>query len=134
MRKLIFISLLLFISIFVSAEDWYVSTTGNDGDTGADITHPWKTWHYAFNNTPPSDTCYFRGGVYPAYNTSIGVRLRSSAHDGTRTHPTCFFAYPADWAAGNYPVLDCQIIQNIPGSGEPNQFGIELARCSNFYI
>lgn len=125
-----FIILFLFITVSCFGVDWYVSPTGSDAATGADISHPWLTWHYAFNHTPASDTCYFRGGIYPPYSTSIGVELISPSNSGTRTHPTCLFAYPADFAAGNYPVLDCQTMTKTI-----NQIGIFIAgSVYNFHL
>jgi hypothetical protein len=127
MKKLIFLPF-LFLSVSLFGTIHYVSTTGTDSGNALTIGTAWRTWHYAFNNTPPSDTCYFRGGVYPAYSTSIGVQLHDNSQDGTYSHPTCFFAYPADWAAGNYPVLDCQSMT------QSNNMGLSLMDCHNLYI
>ena len=126
MRK-VFVALFLLITSISSAKTYYVSTNGKDSNPGT-ISQPWLTWHYAFNHTTPSDTCYFRGGIYPAYSTSIGVELKTTSANGTHSKPTCFFAYPADWAAGNYPVLDCQIMNNAENNA------VEISRASNIHI
>ena len=95
----IFIALFLIINSLVSAETYYVSTTGSNGTypTRGTIANPWRTWQYAFDNTPSGDTCYFRGGVY-VNSTEISF----DGNDGTYSHPTCFFNYP-----GEEPILDC---------------------------
>jgi hypothetical protein len=81
------------------------------------------TWHYAFNHTSPSDTCYFRGGIYPPYSTSVGAELMDNSQDGTYSHPTCFFNYP-----GEVPVLDCYAMTS------KNNYGIELSDCHHIYM
>ncbi|MCJ7448036.1 MAG: Ig-like domain-containing protein [Bacteroidales bacterium] len=130
--KRLLIVLFLIISSLVSARTYYVSPNGTDGPypTRGTFENPWKSWHYAFNNTTRGDTCYFRGGVYPAYSTSIGAKINTTAVDGYIDNPTCFFAYPDDFAAGNYPVLDCYIRNTT------NWFniGVELSRCSHIYF
>jgi len=129
MRLLGFL-LFLVISQLAYSTKYYVASNGTDGsypDRGT-FEKPWKTWHYAFNNVTPSDTVYFRGGVYDAYSTSIGAQLVKKSVSGTKTSPTCFFAYPDDWAAGNYPILDCQKMYGWP------RYGIEIASVENVHI
>ena len=114
----------------MSGTIYYCSPTGNDASvTPTNIATPWRTWHYAFNNVTPGDTVYFRGGVYPAYSTSIGAWITDTDVDGTHDNPTCFFAYPADWAAGNYPIMDCDIMTN-----SVRNYGVQLSYCSNIYF
>ncbi len=133
MRK-IFIILLCLLSIQLSATIYYVSPTGNDASADpTNIATPWRTWNYAFNHTTSSDTCYFRGGVYTGmYSASYGVLVNSASMNGTYSNPTCFFAYPADWAAGNYPVLDCQSLTTLSASNLC--VGILVSHCSNIYF
>jgi uncharacterized protein YjdB len=121
--KKVLIILFLIISSLASAKTFYVSITGNDNNPGT-LTQPWLTWHYAFNHTPASDTCYFRGGVYPPISSTRGASLGSQVSNGTRTHPTCFFNYP-----GEVPELDCITIASAP-----NQAGIILFDCDNLYF
>lgn len=121
--KSVSIVLFLVITSLASAKTYYISTTGNDSNPGT-FSRPWLTWHYAFNHTPSGDTCYFRGGIFRAYSTSIGASLYSSAHNGTYSHPTCFFNYP-----GEVPVLDCSRVAT-----SPNQIGIGISKCSNIYF
>jgi uncharacterized repeat protein (TIGR02059 family) len=100
---------------------YYVSTTGSDSNPGT-FSQPWLTWHYAFNHTPSSDTCYFRGGTY---TSSTGVDLSSGANNGTHAHPTCFFNYP-----GEVSVLDCA---TNPGNGSVT-IGMNFVQSKNIYI
>jgi hypothetical protein len=128
MRNIIFI-LFCFLSAPLNAIIYYCSPIGNDASADpTNIVTPWKTWHYAFNNVTPTDTVYFRGGVYPAYSTSIGAIIATTAVDGTYSQPTCFFAYPADFAAKNYPILDCQTMTNV------NNYGVAISRASHIYF
>jgi uncharacterized repeat protein (TIGR02059 family) len=126
--KGLFIALFLIINSLVSAKTYYVSTTGKDSNPGT-FSQPWHTWNYAFNNTTPGDTCYFRGGVYTdMYNASYGVYLNTESRNGTYSQPTSYFAYPEDWAAENYPVLDCQSL-----SGQYRS-AILIAKASHLFI
>ena len=122
--KTIFTILFLTSSILINATKYYVSPRGNDSNSGADTssTGAWKTWQKGFNSTPASDTCYFLSGTYPAYSTAIGASLHSTANSGTRTSPTCFFAY--DISGGDYPILDCSIVEAA------NQIGVSIAGVS----
>lgn len=120
LRKILILVFLIITSI-ASAKTYYVSTTGKDSNPGT-FSQPWLTWNFAFNNTPPSDTCYFRGGIY---NTSIGVLLRGGANDGTYSHPTCFLNYP-----GEVPVLDCQTMPNVIYEN----VGLAIRNANNLYI
>ena len=96
------IILLFLLSIFstVSAATYYVSTTGSNDNPGTLIS-PWLTFQYAFDKAIPGDTVYFRGGVYYITRT-----VEKSNLNGTAENPICFFAFPDDWEAGNYPIID----------------------------
>jgi len=92
----------------VSATTYYVSTNGNNNNSGT-LSAPWATWGHAFNSAAvrPGDTVYFRGGVYHmttdnlAYPYTAGEGYRISL-DGTKGNYIHFFAYP-----GENPILDC---------------------------
>jgi hypothetical protein len=122
MRKLLLI-LFLFIGITVNAQ-YHVyycqdpaynatyGSTASDANAGTSITLPWATWQKAFNTADAGDTVYFRGGVW--YITVPAHHLAGTyGHDGTFSHPICFFAYPPDYASGNYPIIDAI---NFPAS------------------
>ena len=59
--KLIF---LLLISANSFAQNVYVSTGGNNSNSGT-ITSPWKTIQYAVDHVGPGQIIYVRSGVYP---------------------------------------------------------------------
>ncbi len=107
MKKILIILLLALSATSLWGTIYYVATTGSDAAAGS-FAAPWETWHYAFNHVTPGDTVYFRGGVYTdLYSSSRGAIIATTTINGTRSQPTSFFAYPDDWAAGNYPILDC---------------------------
>jgi hypothetical protein len=95
---------------------YYVSTWGNDSNSGADTANSWATWQKAFSTAQAGDTVFFRGGVwypqdyYQGNTVSIivpkeitGVYTGTTyGNDGTRENPICFFNYP-----GEVPILDC---------------------------
>jgi hypothetical protein len=90
---------------------YYVATNGNNGSAG-DIDHPWATWRYGIESLDAGDTLYIRGGVYNPPNSE---RVDGSAYvdisnvQGTVNTPTCVYAYPDDYLAGNIPILDCSL-------------------------
>lgn len=61
--KLSFSFLLICLSIDASANDVYVSTTGNNSNSGT-LNAPWKTIQYAVDNANAGTTIYVRGGTY----------------------------------------------------------------------
>jgi len=119
MRKHLML-VLLTASTIVSGKTFYVATNGSDLHPGT-ISQPWGTWQKAFNTAKAGDTVYFRGGVWYPTTYAVGNAVTYIAaknvtgvytgqirgNDGTRENPVCFFAYPPDYEAGNYPILDC---------------------------
>ncbi len=108
--KKILVSIFILLSISANARIRYVSTRGNDLNTGADssATGAWKTWRKGFSEAMPGDTIYFMGGVYystgkiivnpvswPGLENGIG-------HSGTAEKPIMYSSYPGQWA-----ILDC---------------------------
>jgi uncharacterized protein YjdB len=98
--------LLLFffvLSVTVSAKTYYVSPTGTNGPypTRGTITNPWGTWQYAFDNAFAGDTVYFRGGVWYPTTYVLHDPTQAHGHNGTFSHPVCFFNYP-----GEEPIFD----------------------------
>ena len=134
MMKKILILICFLISISVNATIYYCSPTGNDSYTlvqAQNIATPWLTWHHAFNTVTASDTIYFRGGRYTTmYSVSRGAIIATTSISGTRSQPTCFFAYPSDWSSGNYPIFDCGNA-NSPGD---YVYGVLISRASNLYF
>jgi hypothetical protein len=126
MKKLLIIILWL-ISISLNAATYYVapstaSPAGNDSNPGT-IGAPWLTWNHAASVAVAGDIVYFRGGVYHLSNTTSGGGEWMSQHSGTHANPIRFFAYPMDYAAGNYPILDCS---NSASMGTGHNYGITL--------
>lgn len=109
--KKILILLLLLLSISANARIRYVSTRGNDSNTGIDSssTGAWATWKKGFAEAYPGDTIYFMGGVY--YSTgkiilnpeNIYPFERGVGRSGTAENPIMFASYPGQWA-----ILDCR--------------------------
>lgn len=119
------------------AYDSQYNSEASDMNAGTDITRPWATWQKAFYNARPGDTVYFRGGVwYPEYKASQGYPVTRIDPDagygfsGTYGHPICYFVYPPDYEAGNFPVLDCSIASE-PETGN-NGIGINNATYLKF--
>jgi hypothetical protein len=117
MRRLKVILLLFITSLSLSANTYYVATNGNDSRTttqAQNIGTPWLTWQKAINEAYPGDTIFVRGGVYyiTGYDNFVEVNpLRfpvSRGRTGTRENPISFWAYPPDFEAGNFPILDCR--------------------------
>ena len=59
-EKLVFIMLL---PAFLFAESYYVSTTGNNGNSGSE-SQPWRSIQYALDHVNPGDTVNVKSGVY----------------------------------------------------------------------
>lgn len=123
MRSFIFI-LLLFLNCSLFAGTYYVTPRGNDTNDGSDTTsaNAWLTWRHAFSTADAGDTVYFRGGVYYSESELLhpridpyGYEYAATGHTGTEANPICFFAYPSDFAVGNYPILDCRLVEPYLG-------------------
>ena len=71
----------------------FLSTTGNDGNTGT-VASPWRSWEHALSQLQPGDTLTVRGGRY--YERGITFDLQGSSSD-----PITIRAYP-----GEKPVVD----------------------------
>lgn len=150
MKKLIVI-LLAFAGLIAQAKVYYVAPKGgSDKYAGTDINYPWATWQKAFDNAFAGDTVYFLGGIYYNMTTVYHDPDNSQGHNGTRDNPICFFAYPDDFNAGNYPILD-GIKKTIPSGGlniqhvknaiykgltirNNLQIGRDYSYCSNVYL
>lgn len=140
MKIPLFAALMLLISICLSGQNvYYVQDTAyndkaSDLNPGTDINLPWATWQKAFNTAQAGDTVYFRGGVwYPKTKAAQGFTItridpkNGYGHNGTRENPICFFAYPQDFEAGNFPVLDCRLASQTTTSN----FGLGILYASN---
>ncbi|MEN6569049.1 MAG: hypothetical protein ABFC18_03450 [Rikenellaceae bacterium] len=119
MKKYLIIIFLVF-AFKVNASTYYVAASGGSDSNPGTIGSPWATWQKAFNTADAGDTVYFRGGVWYPTTTYNGYAITEIdpnggiGHNGTYSNPICFFAYPADYAVGNFPILDCRnVVNNI---------------------
>jgi hypothetical protein len=116
----------------VTGNTYFVATNGNDARTktqAKNISTPWLTWTHAFEQLGPGDILYVRGGVYPApSNTGNAV---SADLNGNAGNPIRIFAYPADAATGNVPILDCENVTVYHGT-YPNTYNIGIAISGSY--
>jgi hypothetical protein len=85
-----FILLILSLALlpaFVSAANYYVSTSGNDANAGTQAS-PWRTIQRCANVAQAGDTCYVRAGTY-----NEQVEIKSS---GTPGNYVTFAGYPLE--------------------------------------
>jgi len=87
----------------VSAKKYYVSTTGNNSNSGLTLALPWKTITYAASSTCPvigGDTVYVKAGNY-------GAEYVSFQKSGVSGKPICYIGYQA--TPGDSPNLNYKI-------------------------
>ncbi|HLP86829.1 MAG TPA: peptidoglycan-binding protein [Candidatus Paceibacterota bacterium] len=103
----------------VPGNTYFVSTNGNDSNPGT-FSQPFATWQRAVEASHPGDITYIRGGVYQptthlyGTNTAIGMVIDPVGYhkgfSGTAQAPIRYYAYPPDWNAGNFPILDGSLV------------------------
>jgi len=125
MRNFLLLVSLCLLSVIADAKTYYVSTTGNDNNTGT-ITAPYKTWAKLSTVMIAGDIAYIRGGTY---TSSFGASAASaSVHcywqnmHGTSTNWIIIQNYP-----GENPVLDLTSV-GVPTYPDPT--GIYVKNCS----
>ena len=74
--------LLLCFSAFIHARTMFVSTNGNNSNTGT-IDQPYLTINYAVSVVQPGDTIYIRGGKYML---SAGIKIKAAQTGRTDAH------------------------------------------------
>ena len=81
---------LLFTFQSVSGQDAFFvdGTNGNDGNTGTELTHAWRTIQKACSSAVPGSTVFITGGIY---HENIVVEV-----SGSLNHPITFRNYNAD--------------------------------------
>jgi hypothetical protein len=100
-RRFIMIIALLPAALALSvAAQYYVSTAGNDTNSGT-IDLPFATISKALSLISPGDTIFVRGGTYIISNTSYVIKISSSKNGIDTTRRSCLFGYP-----GERPILD----------------------------
>ena len=88
--------MLLTITVgLATAETYYVSPDGSDGNPGS-IDQPFQTIRYAISQINGGDIIYLREGTYYPSQT-----IRIERASGTKDQPTSLFAYP-----GEQPIVD----------------------------
>jgi len=92
--KVICLILFVFSIHLCFANTYYVSTSGNNSNTGT-INSPWLTINFSQNQLIPGDTLYVRGGTY-VESVFIGV-------SGTNSNPINILAYQKE-----NPIIDGQ--------------------------
>ena len=75
-------TLLLLMAASASATDYYVSTSGSDGNSGS-AGSPWRTLQHAANSVTAGDVVHVSDGTY------VGFQIRTS---GTSSNPITFVA------------------------------------------
>lgn len=129
MKKILLI-LYVIIPYIVNASTYYVSTTGNDSNTGT-ITSPWLTWHKGFNSLIAGDSLIIRGGIYQSSGMNSGnpyfgyCGVYVSGHHGTSVNLITVTNYP-----GETPVLD-MILSN---QAAYSHTGICLNNCNYWLV
>jgi hypothetical protein len=89
--------LLVFLSVFLQAQTYYVSTSGDDATGIGTIDLPYKTITKAVSVAIAGDTVFVRGGTY---SLSASISISKSGTSSARYH---LIAYPGDIVR---PVLD----------------------------
>ncbi len=102
MKKLIIIPL-LFISLIISATNYYVKTGGSDAADGSDDANAWETIAkvYTYSNTTGflgDDTIFLNKG--DTWNERLNIKS-----SGTESHPIVISAY----GTGDLPMMTQQI-------------------------
>jgi hypothetical protein len=69
---------------------YYVSTSGNDSDSG-NFSSPWLTWDKAITTAVAGDIIYFRSGSY-----QVAANYLETANSGSAISPIIIKAYPGE--------------------------------------
>ncbi len=92
MRPVSMIFLICLLYSGVTASVYYVSPSGDNGQSG-DTSHPWRTIQFAVDQLTPGDTVYVTDGVY---NELVVLHM-----SGTEERPIVLRAAP-----GAHPIID----------------------------
>jgi Protein of unknown function (DUF1565) len=103
---------------------YYVSTSGNDGNSGS-FSSPWRTIQHAANSVSAGATVYVLGGVY-----NEAVNFPAS---GTASNYITFESYPGQTAAIDGTGLTC-CTSNPPSSGNDTQGLVTIVNQSYLTI
>ncbi len=79
--------LVLLISLLGASQSYYITTTGDDNNSGLSEAEAWQTFSHAVEVVQPGDTVYIKAGLY----TDNPMYLYKTS--GTRLHPIRFIGY-----------------------------------------
>lgn len=122
------------MSIYYVQDPSY-NVNASDNNAGTNINYPWATWQKAFTSSSvgPGDTVYFRGGIYyMPVMTGEGITITRNGSD--ENNIIQYFAYPEDWAAGNYPILDCDNVTPISSTSRALYGDIEYIHFKGLHV
>ena len=103
MKKLLYISILLLFSCVLKATNYYVATTGDNGDPGT-IGEPWATLTYAMSSSSgvgPGDTVYIKAGDYSPEEVDITISGTESQRITVLGYKTTPGDAKDDWTYGD---------------------------------
>ena len=135
-KTILSLLLLLHVSLAITQTNYYISNTGNDGNSGLNETFAWKTITYAVSIESPvsaGDTVFVEAGNYTAENIVI-------QKNGTVTNPIIIQGYqsiPGDSPSLDYVFgdnLDPFIMPLIDGEDRSTGIGININGASNITI
>ncbi len=135
---------LFFVGLKLNATTYYVTTSGNDGNSGLSEASAWRTIAYAANHaTIAGDIVYVKAGLYDNENVNIssGISGNLIRFEGYKNTPgditnTDWWSYPNSLDASEMPLLDGHdrsdgnnVAFNMSSYTEIKNFQIE-----NYYI
>ncbi len=141
MKNVLLYMNLIATQLFI-ANNYYVSPTGNDDNTGLNISNPFQTIEKATYAVAPGDTVFIRNGIYTkSYPESLIVFLTIS---GTATNPITFRNYPGEtpilqmngtnWGAIKLNGCDYIIIDGLTIIGNNDNITLEYAQSQQLNI
>lgn len=125
MRKFL-ILLLLLTDLEVYSAVYYVSTIGNDNNSGT-FTSPWFTWQKGFDVATAGDTVNILGGVYYFTGSDYGgvqIGVNVSGKNGTENNRITIQAY-----LNEVPILDGSMM-----TANARRCGMNLVNCSYYTL
>src|SRR6185369_15096833 len=114
------------------ATTYYISTSGNDANSGTAIGSPWQHIEKLAGITfVAGDIVYIRAGTYLSTGgTGVSACTRILSQNGNSSNHITISRYDADFPSGGRVQYDCT---NVSHTG--NCFGIDVQNCSwiDFY-
>lgn len=120
---ILFIIILILLPRIIFGRDYYVSTLGNDANTGT-ITSPFKNWKRLSDIMVAGDVAYIRGGLYYAPNGNLSdIQCYWQNLHGNSSNYITIQNYP-----GEVPILTCSNIVPVNPNNDPNI--VYIKNCS----